>query len=137
MEKTRQVPETYRVDDITGAETRPAKLTRVDVMLGDESGTLELTEDSRDALVKLIHGDDAAWRKLFGINGQRASRPKTTGKPRTSRGTGENAQARAWAETPEGQAAVKRLGITYQNHGQAPKALKEAWRAATGQTLAA
>ncbi len=137
MEKTRQVPQVYRVDDLTGAEAKPAKLVTVDVLVGDVPGTLEMTEASRDALVALINGDDDAWRKLLTASGQQntANRPMSAsaGKPRRRGSSGASSQAYSWAETAEGQAEVSRLGIEYKKHGQAPKLLIEAWRDATGQ----
>jgi len=126
--------ETITRDDLTHDVIDPGRAVSVEIMVGTRIGTFEATEESQAAIAAMLFDHDPSKVKaLLGIAPPKPANPAMpNGKaPRNRNGDGESAMARQWCRTPDGKAAVDRLGIAMPEKGRMPKQLIQAWREAT------
>lgn len=123
--------QTITRDDLTHEVIPDDDAIVIDLIVGNREGKFEATRASHDAIAALLFDRDPS--KVMALIGTRAgasapAKPANTAKAAGRKGGGPHASARAWCETPPGQAAAKRLGIPPTAKGRMPKALVDAWR---------
>lgn len=112
------------IDRWTGTEVPESEVETTEWLFMGQEGKLEATKATLAALLAGLQDDPSKLVALLApTKAAPAKRPRVRG-----HGGGEHAQAREWCRTPEGKAAILRIGKQPTDKGRMPSELINAYR---------